>query len=125
MIRKLADKPDCHKIFISAHTFTAPRYEGLYDVNKVSTELLYVSDLIININKSYDSNNLYTLSVLKSRHSQKMPINSSTPFFKNLADEYSKYPLYPNKFLRQHLAKYNKCDMSILPMNNFKDIFNI
>lgn len=141
MVRNKVSEKNVHKIFISAHTYKSVReveeIEEQYIVGgnlvrrsryvdsveiKGGKELAYSADTILKIEKNSDG--LFKISVTKSRSSQ-IQKNSYIPFFATLADEYSKQPLYPNRFLRQHLLKYNKFDLSVYPMDNFKDIFNI
>ncbi len=144
MIRNKSHQSNVHKIFLTGQTYSSPRFiheeeveeeemmaNGVYrrtrriitetDNIKGGKELLYMSDMMLKVVKQEDG--LYQIVIIKSRNKQDFSPN--TPFFRTLANEYSKYPVYPNRFLREHLMKYDKFDTSILPMDNFKDIFNI
>ena len=133
MVRNKAHQNDVHKIFISAHTYRGireiqeeneTRHRRFVEADNIAggNELLYSADIVLKIEKSEDG--LYKLHVTKYRSNHQYETNL-VPFFSSLAEEYSKRPLYPNRFLRQHLLKYSKFDLSIYPMDNFKDIFNI
>jgi ABC-type dipeptide/oligopeptide/nickel transport system ATPase component len=124
MIKNKSHINETHKIFLSAPLYTS----GLsFNENPLNisggAEILYMSDLVLKIQK-FDY--YYKISVLKNRNNNiKSTTNTLVPFFFNLANEYSNIPMYPNKSLNQHLSKYLKMDSSIIPFDNFKDIFNI